>query len=99
MMPCFARFLFIFCNRTKICQKNRNLGKLAKHDITTLYQKSHKIYPTLNKCMQPELWMVKCIDRATRPLSNDGGNELCAADGLIDEGWEHITGTLSKLSG
>ena len=30
---------------------------------------------------------------------NDEGSELCAADGWIDEGWEHVTGTLSKLSG
>ena len=42
VMPCFAsfsrfRFLLLFCNRTKICQKNRNLEKLAKHGITTLY--------------------------------------------------------------
>ena len=44
VMPCFAsfsrfRYFLIFCNRTKICQKNRNLEKLAKHGITTLYQK------------------------------------------------------------
>ena len=42
VMPCFAsfsrfRFFYLFCNRTKICQKNRNLEKLAKHGITTLY--------------------------------------------------------------
>ena len=44
VMPCFASFsrfrfffFFLFCNRTKICQKNRNLEKLAKHGITTLY--------------------------------------------------------------
>ena len=42
VMPCFAsfsrfRFLLLFCNRTKICRKNRNLEKLAKHGITTLY--------------------------------------------------------------
>ena len=29
----------------------------------------------------------------------DEGSMLCAADGWIDEGWEHVTGTLSKLSG
>ena len=44
------------------------------------------------------------VDCVTRPLSpsvepNDEGSELCAADGWIDEGWEHVTGTLSKLSG
>ena len=43
------------------------------------------------------------VDRVTRPLSpsvvpNDEGSELCAADGWIVEGWEHVTGTLSKLS-
>ena len=50
--------------------------------------------------------MTACpiVDSVTRPLSpsvvpNDEGSELCAADGWIDEGWEHVTGTLSKLSG
>ena len=44
------------------------------------------------------------VDRVTRPLSpsvvpNDEGSKLCAADGWIDEGWELVTSTLSKLSG
>ena len=44
------------------------------------------------------------VDCVTRPLSpsvvpNDKGSELYATDGWIDEGWEHATGTLSKLSG
>ena len=44
------------------------------------------------------------IDRVTRPLLpsvvlNDERSRVCAADGWIDEGWEHVTGTLSNLSG
>ena len=41
------------------------------------------------------------IDRLTRPIFPSGGEDskLCAADGWIDEGREHVTGTLSKLSG
>ena len=44
------------------------------------------------------------IDRVTCPFSpssalNDEGSELCAADGLVDKGWEHVPSTLSKLSG
>ena len=44
------------------------------------------------------------IDRLTRPLLPSGvpngeHSKLCVADGWIDEGWEHVTGTLSKLSG
>ena len=32
-------------------------------------------------------------------VPNGEDSKLCAADGWIDEGWEHVTGTLSKLSG
>ena len=32
-------------------------------------------------------------------IQNDEGSELCAVDGWIYEGWEHVTGTLSKLFG
>ena len=44
------------------------------------------------------------IDSVTRPLlpsvvPNDEGSRVCAADGWIDEGWEHVIGTLSNLSG
>ena len=43
------------------------------------------------------------VDRVTRlspsVVPNDEGSELCATDGWIDEGWEHVTGALSKLSG
>ena len=44
------------------------------------------------------------IDRLTRPILPSGvlngeDSKLCAADGWIDEGREHVTGTLSKLSG
>ena len=42
------------------------------------------------------------IDRLTRPLDllpssvpNGEDSKLCAANGWIDEGWEHVTGTLS----
>ena len=43
-------------------------------------------------------------DSVTRPLSPCGvpnleDSKLCAGDGWIDEGWEHVAGTLSKLSG
>ena len=43
-------------------------------------------------------------DSVTRPLSPCGVPnleecKLCAGDGWIDEGWEHVTGTLSKLFG
>ena len=39
----------------------------------------------------------------TRPLSpsgvtNGGAIKVCAADGWIDERWEYVTGTLSRLS-
>ena len=44
------------------------------------------------------------IDRLTRPILPSGvpngeDSKLCAADGWIDEEREHVTGTLSKLSG
>ena len=44
------------------------------------------------------------IDRVTRPglpsgVANGEDSKLCATDGWIDERWEHVTGTLSKLSG
>ena len=44
------------------------------------------------------------IDRLTRPIlpsgvPNEEDTKLCAADGWIDKGREHVTGTLSKLSG
>ena len=44
------------------------------------------------------------IDGLTRPILPSGvpkgeDSKLCAADGWIDEGREHVTGTLSKLSG
>ena len=68
-----------------------------------------KIYRTPNNHAQPELWTeivnaCQIIDRLTRPLLPSGvpngvDSKLCAADGWIDEGWEHVTGTLSKLSG
>ena len=70
---------------------------------------TYKIYRTLNIRAQPELWTeivnaCPIIDRLTRPLLPSGvpngeHSKLCAADGWIDEGWEHVTGTLSKLSG
>ena len=72
---------------------------------------TYKIYRTLNNHAQPELWTeivnayaCPIIDRLTRPLLPSGvpngeDSKLCATDGLIDEGWEHVTGTLSKLSG
>ena len=70
---------------------------------------TYKIYRTLNNHAQSELWteiMNACpiIDRLTRPLLPSGvpngeDSKLCAADGWIDEGWEHVTSTLSKLSG
>ena len=67
---------------------------------------TYKIYRTLNNRVQPELWTeivngCPIIDRLTRPLLPSGvpNGELCAADGWIGEGWEHVTGTLSKLSG
>ena len=41
----------------------------------------------------PPSFAQRCAQRG-----NDEGSELCAADGWIDEGWEHVTGTLSKLS-
>ena len=47
---------------------------------------------------------VRSLIAWPRPLSptavsNDEGIKLCTADGWIDEGWDHVTGTLSKLSG
>ena len=71
---------------------------------------AYKIYQTLNKHAQPELWteivniLCPIIDRVTRPLLPSGvpngeDSKLFATDGWIDEGWEHVTGTLSKLSG
>ena len=70
---------------------------------------TYKIYRTLNNHAQPELWTeivnaCPIIDRLTRPILPSGvpngeHSKLCAADGWIDEGWEHVTGTLSKLSG
>ena len=44
------------------------------------------------------------IDRVTCPLlpsvvPDDEGSKVCAADSWIDEGWEHVTGTHSNLSG
>ena len=44
------------------------------------------------------------IDRLTRPILPSGvpngeDSKLCTVDGWIDEGQEHVTGTLSKLSG
>ena len=44
------------------------------------------------------------IDRLTRPILPSGvpngeDGRLCAADGWVDEGREHVTGTLSKVSG
>ena len=46
----------------------------------------------------------RIIDRLTRPILPSGvpngeDSKFCAADGWIDEGREHVTGTLSKLSG
>ena len=80
--------------------------------VSLVYTRSaaaYKNYPTLNKCMQPELWtkMVNArpiIDRVTRPLlpsvvPNDEGSRVYAADGWIDEGWEYVTGKLLNLSG
>ena len=100
VIACFARFpRFLFLINRQI-QKIRNRKNLAKYVITTLYQKC---------CSQPELWTeivnaCPVIERLTRPLLPSGvpngeDNKLCAADGWIDEGWEHVTGTLSKLSG
>ena len=34
-----------------------------------------------------------------RGVPNVEDSKLCAGDGWIDEGWEHITDTLLKLSG
>ena len=69
----------------------------------------HKIYRTLNNRAQPELWteivnVCPIIDRVTRPrlpsgVANGEDSKLCATDGWIDEGWEHVTSTFSKLSG
>ena len=70
---------------------------------------AYKIYRTPNNRAQPQLWteiVNACpfIDHLTRPLLPSGvpngeDSKLCAADGWIDEGWEHVTGTLLKLSG
>ena len=71
---------------------------------------AHKIYRTRNNRAQPELWteiVNACpiiVVAVTRPLSpagvpNNEDSKFCTADGWIDERWEHVTGTLSKLSG
>ena len=69
---------------------------------------AYKIYRTPNNRAQQELCteINECpiIDRLTRPLlpsdvPNGEDSKLCAADGWIDEGWERVAGTLSKLSG
>ena len=74
---------------------------------------AYKIYRTPNNRAQPELWTeivnaCPIVDRLTRPILPSGvpngvpngeDSKLCAADGWIDEGWEHVTGTLSMLSG
>ena len=70
---------------------------------------AYKIYRTPNDRAQPELWTeivnaCPIIDRLTRPILPSGvpngeDGKLCAADGWIDEGREHVTGTLSKDSG
>ena len=70
---------------------------------------TYKISRTPNNRAQLELWTeivnaCPIIDRLTRPILPSGVpngeySKLCAADGWIDEGWEHVTGTLSKLSG
>ena len=63
-----------------------------------------KFYPTQVSYGQKIVNACPIDDRVTRPLSpsvipNDEGSELCAVDGWIYEGWEHVTGTLSKLFG
>ena len=62
-----------------------------------------KIYRTANDRAQP-VNVCPVIDRLTRPILPSGvpngeDSKLCAADGWIDEGREHVIGTLSKLSG
>ena len=40
------------------------------------------------------------VDALLRPaLCRATGSELSVADGWIDEGWKHVTGAHSKLSG
>ena len=67
---------------------------------------SHKILSNSEQVSYGQKIVNACPidDRVTRPLSpsvipNDEGSELCAVDGWIYEGWEHVTGTLSKLFG
>ena len=81
-------------------------GRLLIAD-STLYQKC--MLQPITDTEQPWLWtevvnVCPIIDRLTRPILPSGvpngeDSKLCAADGWIDEGWEHVTGTLSKLSG
>ena len=57
-----------------------------------------------NDRAQPDRNRERMSDRLTRPIlpsgvPNEEDTKLCAADGWIDKGREHVTGTLSKLSG
>ena len=86
-------------------EKSRNWQHMASLHCTTSAA-VHKIYPTLSNCVQPEQWtkmlnICPIIDRVTRPSFAQRCVERRRkqADGWIDEGWEHVTGTLSKLSG
>ena len=81
------------------------------HIVQYTASSAKKMYRTPNNRAQPELYIwteivnpCPIIDRLTSPLlpsgvPNGDDSKLCAADGWIDEGWEHVTGTLSKLSG
>ena len=39
--------------------------------------------------------IIICITLSPTSVLNDKGSKLCAADGWRDEGWEHVTNTLS----
>ena len=64
---------------------------------------AYKIYRTSNNRAQPDRNRELCpiIDHVIRPLLPSGvpngeDSKLCDADGWMDEGWEHVTGTLLK---
>ena len=102
-------FLFFFVMMIKIETERIWKNMLSLH--CTESAAAHKMYwtTTLNDLVQPELWteIIKTcmiIDRVTCPflpsgVLNSEDSKLCAADGWIDERWEHVTSTLSKLSG
>ena len=75
-------------------------GGPIQHELLSIPE----AYVRVPKCNVNNRLSSPIIDRVTRPLlpsvvPNDEGSRICAADGWIDEGWEHVTGTLSNLSG